>query len=107
MEPPGKPARFTQHSSCPLVRSETFQDLDEAPRILLAIAQQAAPELFPRLWPKPVPLAKQPDESQACRLTVGNRQTVIPKFGNKRGKHALQAEAAAEARMIDVVPHRG
>ena len=49
---------------------------------------------------------EQPGDLDAGHPPVHDDQVVVAELGDQRGQHALEAEAAAEIRVIDVVPLR-
>src|SRR5262252_1817522 len=50
---------------------------------------------------------EQPLELETGRGTVGDGESVVRELRHQGGKHALEAEAAAEIRMVHVAPYDG
>src|SRR6266545_927150 len=86
---------------------ETLQDLDETPRVLVAIAEEVAPELRLGFRRQLLFLEQQPLELQAGRRAVADRQGVIAELRHQGRQDTLEAEAAAEIRVIDMIAHHG
>src|SRR5439155_3268732 len=87
----------------PLGSAEPLQKPDQAPSVLLAISKQVVPDLFPRTRLQPVPTEEQPLQLKTRRFSVSDRQPVVAKLWHERREHALEAEAPAEIRVVDVV----
>src|SRR5499427_10817762 len=87
--------------------SKTLEELHEAPRVLAAIVEEIAAELRPRRLVERGLREEQPLELETGRGAVGDGESVVGELRHQGGKHALEAKAAAEIRMVHVAPYDG
>ena len=77
--------------------------LDEPPRVEMAVLEERAPHRRPFCRRDRVSVQEQARQLEACRLPAGDGQLVVARLGHQRGQHALEREAAAEVRVLDVI----
>src|SRR5215472_3965773 len=87
--------------------SKTLEELHEAPRVLAAIVEEIAAEPRPRLLVERRLREEQPLELETGRGAVGDGESVVGELRQQGGEHALEAEAAAEIRMVHGAPYDG
>jgi hypothetical protein len=104
------PPRFRPLRVAPGLRRGKLPELPEQsyepPRVLVAVAEEVAPKLGLGVRGQRARLEQQPLELEAGRPAVSPIvEIVVPELWHHRGQHALEAEAAAEVRVIDMVAH--
>lgn len=80
------------------------EQLDQPPRVLVAVAEQVGAELGLGFLRELGSLEEQPLQLEARHTAFVDSEVVIAELGNEGGQDALEAEASDEVRVVHVVP---